>query len=88
MRKIKQISTQKNKIFVLTEDGFIWSREFGFVKEPPEYGWLEWEFIEGPPEGDPPKKPIPLEEIAEHLNEKGGKRIFIGKGHHLAGKQK
>jgi len=85
MRKVKQIAVTESAetelmhwtitIFALCEDGTIWRRENETEK---------WIFIEGPPEGKPDYHEPTLEEMAEHLRNKGGNQTFVGRGHHLA----
>jgi hypothetical protein len=88
MRKIKQISVSGKTVYALCEDGTLWAGDKTCEQPDPVFDphgrWLvdRWHYIEGPPEGRPPQKPLTLEEQAEALRQVGNK-TFVGRGHHL-----
>jgi len=77
MRKIKQIEVIRNEIgrgtvvfelFAVCEDGTLWHRRNSSDNAFEDY----WEFVPGPPEGQPDTPTLTLEEQAAELNKHTG----------------
>ncbi len=83
MRASIQIEVDGDRLFALCKDGTIWVKHRKSESEQLADEWSDWEFIEGPPEGNPATKKPTLEEQAENLRVKGGSQTFVGRGHHL-----
>lgn len=90
MRKIIQVAATelidrqhapgkvRQHVFGLCQDGTLW--HCVLVEGDCD---VQWQYIEGPPEGEPAGKKPTLEEQAELLRSKGGSQTFVGRGHHL-----
>jgi hypothetical protein len=78
MRPLRQIFISKDaQIFALAEDGTFWTAMFGSEIAAQK---LNWRQLNGPPEGNHLKPELTLEEQAERIRKKGGRKMLINRG--------